>query len=129
MEGCFMFQWGGVVFQIGGFIFKWGGGVPHGGGISFEKICGMGGIAPMPPPPLWETLTTNINLRNYAIKFTLTESSAGDMLLYIDSYLSYKPWLDLNISKSNLLEITFVEMINPKKVTLSLVVFTNIQWF
>ena len=90
-----------------------------GGGISFEKNCGMGGIAPMPPPPLWETLTTNINLRNYATEFTLTGSSAGGMLLYID--------LNLNISKSNLLEITFVEMINPKKVTLSLVVFTNIQ--
>ena len=25
MEGCFMFQWGGIVFQMGGFIFKWRG--------------------------------------------------------------------------------------------------------
>ena len=24
MVRCFMFQWGWVVFQMGGFIFKWG---------------------------------------------------------------------------------------------------------
>ena len=28
MEGCFMFQWGRVAFQMWGFIFKWGGGAP-----------------------------------------------------------------------------------------------------
>ena len=67
------------------------------------------------------SLTTNINLRNYAIEFTPTESSAGRTLLYIASHLSYKPRPDLNIYKSNQLESTFVEIINPKKVTLSLV--------
>ena len=41
------------------------------------------------------TITTNINLRNYAIEFTPTESSAGGMLLYISSHLSYKPHPDL----------------------------------
>ena len=60
-------------------------------------------------------LTTNINLRNYAIEFTPTESSAGGMLLYIASQLSYKPRPDLNIYKSNQLESTFVEITNPKK--------------
>ena len=47
------------------------------------------------------SLTTNINLRNYAIEFTPTESSSGGTLLYIASHLSYKPHPDLNIHKSN----------------------------
>ena len=37
------------------------------------------------------------------------------MLLYIANHLSYKPCPDLNIYKANLLEATFVEIINPKK--------------
>ena len=61
------------------------------------------------------SLTTNINLRNYAIEFTPTESSAGGTLLYIASHLSCKPRPDLNIYKANQLESTFVEIINPKK--------------
>ena len=61
------------------------------------------------------SLTTNINLRNYAIEFTPTESSAEGTLLYIASHLSYKPRPDLNIYKSNQLKSTFVELINPKK--------------
>ena len=39
MEGCFMFQWGWGVFQMGGrggFIFKWEG-MLHGDGISFDR--------------------------------------------------------------------------------------------
>ena len=46
------------------------------------------------------SLTTNINLRNYAIEFTPTESTVGGTLLYIASHL---------------LESTSVEIINPKK--------------
>ena len=61
------------------------------------------------------SLTTNINLRNYAIKFTPTESSAANTLLYIASHLPYNPHPDLNIYKANQLESTFVEIINPKK--------------
>ena len=61
------------------------------------------------------SLTTNINLKNYAIEFTPTESSAGSTLLYIASHLSYKPRPDLNIYKVNQLESTFVEIINPQK--------------
>ena len=70
------------------------------------------------------SLTTNINLRNYAIEFTPTESTAGGTLLYINSHLSYKPRPDLNVYKANQLESPFVEIINPKK---SNIVFTNIQ--
>ena len=57
----------------------------------------------------------------------LTESSAGGMLLCIASHVSYKPHPDLNIYKANQLESIFVEIINPKKIILSLAVFTNIQ--
>ena len=49
------------------------------------------------------------------------------MLLYSACHLRYKPHPDLNIYKANQLESTFVEIINPEKVILSLVVFTNIQ--
>ena len=73
------------------------------------------------------SLTTNINLRNYAIEFTSTESSAGGSLLYIASHLSYKLRPDLNIYISNQFESTFVEIINHKKVILLLVVFRNIE--
>ena len=61
------------------------------------------------------SLTTNINLRNYAVEFTPSESSARGILLYIASHLSYKPRPDLNIYKSNQLESTSVEIINPKR--------------
>ena len=61
------------------------------------------------------SLTTNINLRNYATEFTPIKSSAGGILLYIASHLSYKPCPDLNIYKSNELQSTFAEIINPKK--------------
>ena len=54
MKGCFMFQWEGLFFRLGGwgggsFIFKWGGGLAHGGhrfwwgGGGVEKNCKMGG--------------------------------------------------------------------------------------
>ena len=55
-------------------------------------------------------LTTNINLKNYAIEFAPTESSAGGSFLYIASQWPYKPHPDLNIFKSNQLESTFVEI-------------------
>ena len=66
------------------------------------------------------SLSTNVNLRNYAIEFTPTESSAGGTLLYIASHLSYKPRPDFNIYKSNQLESTFVEIINPKKSNIAI---------
>ena len=47
------------------------------------------------------SLTTNINLRNYATEFTPTEYSAGGTLLYIARHWFYKPRPDLNIYKSN----------------------------
>ena len=59
------------------------------------------------------SITTN--LINYAIEFSPTEFSAGGMLLYIASHLSFKPRPDLKIYKSNQLEATFVEITNPKK--------------
>ena len=52
---------------------------------------------------------------NNFFAFTPTESSAGGTLLYIANHLSYKPHLDLNIYKTNELESTFIEVLNPKK--------------
>ena len=52
-------------------------------------------------------MISNLHLSNKA--------SAGGMLLYIASHLSFKPRPDLNIYKANQLESTFAEIINPKK--------------
>ena len=61
------------------------------------------------------SLTININLKNYSIEFTPTDSSAGDMLLYIVSHMFYKSRPDFNIYKANQLESSFVEIINLNK--------------
>ena len=61
------------------------------------------------------SLTININLKNYSIEFTPTDSSAGDMLLYIVSHMFYKSRPDFNIYKANQLEPSFVEIINLNK--------------
>ena len=61
------------------------------------------------------SLTNDVTINNFSFEFTPTKSSAGGTLLYIANHLSYKPHLDLNINKSNELESTFVEILNPKK--------------
>ena len=55
MEGCFVFQWGGVVFQMGASFLSGGcimGGISFGGGFS-KKIIRWGGAphAPHGLPP------------------------------------------------------------------------------
>ena len=61
-------------------------------------------------------ITTNINLPNYSIEYTPTESHAGGTLLYISNNIAYKPRKDLNIYKTHELEPTFIKnQINPKK--------------
>ena len=60
-------------------------------------------------------LTNNLTMNNFSFELTPTESSAGGTLFYVANRLSYKPHLDLNIYKSNELESTFTEMLNPKK--------------
>ena len=37
------------------------------------------------------SITNNLSIKNYCIKFTPTESSAGGTLLYIANHLLYKP--------------------------------------
>ena len=61
------------------------------------------------------SLTNNLTMNNFSFEFTPTESSAGGTLFYVANCLSYKPHLDLNVYKSNELESTFIEMLNPKK--------------
>ena len=75
------------------------------------------------------SLTNNLTMNNFSFEFTPTESSAGGTLLYIANHLSYKPHLDLNIYKSNELESTFIEVLNPRSLILPSVVSINIlQW-
>ena len=61
------------------------------------------------------SLASNINLNNNSFKFITTESTAGETLLYIANYLSYKSRNDLNLYKTNQLESTFIEIIRSKK--------------
>ena len=62
-------------------------------------------------------LSKNINIYNYSIEFTPTESHAGGTLLYINK-LSYKLIQDLCIYKSSELESTFIEIIDQKKTNI-----------
>ena len=61
------------------------------------------------------SLLNSLNINNYSFKFTPTETSAGDTLLYIANHLSYKFRNDLDIYKKNELESTFTEFINSRK--------------
>ena len=63
-------------------------------------------------------VSKNINIYNYSVEFTPTESHAGGTLLYINNKLSYKLRQDLSIYKSSELESTFIEIINPKKTNI-----------
>ena len=60
----------------------------------------------------------HIDLTNYSYEHCQTESSAGGTLLYIRNHLSCKTRNDLNIYKSAGLELTFVEIINHKKLNI-----------
>ena len=71
-------------------------------------------------------LSKNINICNYSVEFTPTESQADGALLYINK-LSYKLRQDLCVYKSSELESTFIEIINPKKQISSLIVYIDIQ--
>ena len=72
-------------------------------------------------------LTNNLTM-NFSFEFTPIESSGGT-LLYVANHVSYKPCLELNIYRSNELESSFIEILNPKKLILLVVVSINIlQW-
>ena len=51
---------------------------------------------------------------NYSFKFTPAESNAGGTLLYVVNHISYKPWTDLSVNKTNQLEFTYIE-VNSRK--------------
>ena len=57
---------------------------------------------------------TNINLQNYKIEHTPTESEKGGSLIYISSDLNYKVRNDLKLYKSKELESIFIEIMNKK---------------
>ena len=54
-------------------------------------------------------------MKGYSHESCLTEPAVGGILLYISSNLSYKPRNDLFIYKSTELELTFIEILSPKK--------------
>ena len=56
-----------------------------------------------------------INIPNFSLGFTSTESTAGGTLFYIAQNLAYQNRNDLNLYKINNLESTFSEITNPKK--------------
>ncbi|NQY31538.1 MAG: endonuclease/exonuclease/phosphatase family protein, partial [Flavobacteriaceae bacterium] len=61
------------------------------------------------------SLRRKIDIPNYHIEHTPTESEKGGTLLYIKNNYPYKPRPDLNIYKSKELESTFIEIINQKE--------------
>ena len=65
---------------------------------------------------------TNINLPNYSIEYTPTESHARGTLLYSSNDIAYKQRQVLNIYKSHELESTYTEIINLKKLNIIIVV-------
>ena len=60
-------------------------------------------------------ITTNINMPNYSIEYTLTQNHAAGTLLYISNNIAYKPRKVLNIYKTHEFESTFIEITTPKK--------------
>ena len=65
-----------------------------------------------------QSFNINISLKNYLIEQTPSESTAGEILLYINRKHSYKTCPDLMINKSKKLEYTFIEVILPYKSNL-----------
>ena len=57
--------------------------------------------------------TTNINLQEYSIEHTPTESTCGGSLLYINNNINYLCRNNLQIYKEKELESTFTEIIKP----------------
>ena len=57
-----------------------------------------------------QSFNINISLKNYLIEQTPSESTAGEILLYINRKHSYKTCPDLMINKSKKLESTFIEV-------------------
>ena len=61
-------------------------------------------------------LTNNLAMNDFVFFYlTPIESSAGGTHFYVANHLAYKHHLDLNIYKSNEMEFTFIEILNPKK--------------
>ena len=73
--------------------------------VGITESCLKKGISPL----------SNVNLQNYKIEHTPTESEKGRSLLYISSDLNYKVWNDLKMCKSKELESVFIEIMNKGK--------------
>ena len=73
--------------------------------IGITESCLKKGVTPI----------SNINLQNYKIEYTPTESEKGGTLLYISSDLNYKVRNDLKMYKSKELESVFIEIMTKSK--------------
>ena len=71
------------------------------------------------------SLLNNLNLNNYSLEFTPTDTCPGGTLLYIANHLSNKCSNDLNIYKKSELESTFIEIVNPKKSNIVGVIYRH----
>ena len=57
-------------------------------------------------------------MKGYSYESFPTEHAAFSNLLYISNYTSYKPRNELSIYKPTELELTFTEILNPKKTNM-----------
>ena len=62
--------------------------------------------------------TFDINLQNYDLYQTTTESTSGGTLIYVSKTLNFKIRNDIKIYKPKELESPFVEITNPRKTIL-----------
>ena len=60
----------------------------------------------------------HISIPNYSYEFCPTKANAGGTVIYIRNHLSYKTNNDLKIYKSFELELTFIEICNPKNTNI-----------
>ena len=73
------------------------------------------------------SLSNSLNLNNYSFEFTPTETSVGDILLYIANHLSYKCCNDLNIYKKMSLNLLLLKLSIQKNQILLWESFTDIH--
>ena len=69
----------------------------------------------------------SIEIPNYNIEQTPTESDKGGALLYISKEINYKTRNDLNIYKEKLLESIFVEVLSESSKNAVAGLYINIQ--
>ena len=78
-----------------------------------------------------EKVLSNIDLNDYSFEFTISKSTKGGTLIYIQNDLRYKIRKDLNLYREKEIESTFTEITEPNirnknKITGCIYKHTNI---